>query len=103
MDLDKLREKISCPQFKDKDYGEWDNLKLEQRIAIRDLIELSKTQQKTNEELTNEIINLNNMVEVLKEELINVYTWEYAYTEEEALRRIRELKEDIPKKKIKEM
>lgn len=95
VDLDKLREKIACPQFGDEDYGEWGTLRLEQRKAIRDLIKMVKIEQEANKPLENIIVNQDKIIGVLEEELINVYTWEYAWTKEESLGRIKELKDEI--------
>ena len=94
VDLDKLREKIVCPQFGDEDYGEWGTLKLEQRKAIRDLIKMVKTEQEANKSLENIIVKQDKTIGALEEELIDIYIWEYAYTEEESLRTIKDLKDE---------
>lgn len=36
---EKLRKAIECPQFRDKDYGEWGALNLEQRRLIKRLLD----------------------------------------------------------------
>ena len=37
---EQLRDFIKCPQLGSEDYGEWGALRLEQRLAINDLLDL---------------------------------------------------------------
>lgn len=39
VNIEKTKENIKCPQFGDLEYGEWGALRLEQRIAYKELIE----------------------------------------------------------------
>lgn len=63
--LEILRDKIKCPQFGDIEYGEWGALKLEQRKAIKDLIDSSQNKDKTINDLLKRISNLEFEVEIL--------------------------------------
>lgn len=38
--IGKIREYIMCPQFGDKEYGAWGGLRLDQRQAYKDLIDI---------------------------------------------------------------
>jgi hypothetical protein len=37
-ELQRIREKISCPELGDKNYGDWGALRVEQRVTIANLI-----------------------------------------------------------------
>lgn len=39
INIENIKEYIKCPQFGDKEYGEWGALRLEQRVAYKELIE----------------------------------------------------------------
>ena len=41
----RIREKISCPQLGDDHYGEWGILNLNQRIAIKELLDFVDAQE----------------------------------------------------------
>ena len=47
----KIREKIACPQFGDRHYGEWGALRFEQRLCIFRLLQLVEAQEKRLREL----------------------------------------------------
>lgn len=44
-DVKRIREKISCPQLGDDHYGEWGALNLNQRIAIKELLDFVDAQE----------------------------------------------------------
>lgn len=44
-DVKRIREKISCPQLGDDHYGEWGALNLNQRIAIKELLDFIDAQE----------------------------------------------------------
>lgn len=56
--LEILRDKIKCPQFGDNEYGEWGALKLEQREAIKSLIDSNKNKDNTINDLLKRISNI---------------------------------------------
>ena len=44
-DVKRIKEKISCPQLGDDHYGEWGILNLNQRIAIKELLDFVDAQE----------------------------------------------------------
>ena len=39
INIEQIKEYIKCPQFGDLEYGKWGALRLEQRVAYKELIE----------------------------------------------------------------
>lgn len=57
-ELEQIREYIACPQFGDPDYGRWGILNVEQRKAIKKMLEWIDTQDTEIYELSKEIEEL---------------------------------------------
>ena len=81
INIEKIKENIKCPQFGDLEYGKWGALRLEQRIAYKELIE--------------EIEKLNNNWELLKEYIKQLPSNEYiGYWKTDILEDIDKIKEN---------
>lgn len=63
---EQIRSFIRCPQLGSEDYGEWGALRLEQKLAINDLLDVLDSADayieklyKENEELKKKILGVN--------------------------------------------
>lgn len=56
--IEQIKEYTKCPQFGDKDYGKWGALRLEQRKAYRDLIDIIEGMEQEIEKLKEKIENM---------------------------------------------
>ena len=66
--IEEIKENIKCPQFGDVEYGKWGSLRLEQRIAYRDLINIVEEQDKVIKTITKQVSeNEDTAIKLLKE------------------------------------
>jgi len=66
--IEEIKENIKCPQFGDVDYGKWGSLRVEQRIAYRDLINIVEEQDKVIKTITKQVSeNEDTAIKLLKE------------------------------------
>ena len=52
--IEKIKEYTKCPQFGDLNYGEWGTLRIEQRQAYRDLIDIIEGMEQEIERINKE-------------------------------------------------
>lgn len=64
--IGKIREYIMCPQFGDKEYGAWGGLRLDQRQAYKDLIDIIEGMEKEIERLNNRLKTSNDTCNYLR-------------------------------------
>lgn len=71
INIEKIKENIKCPQFGDLEYGKWGSLRLEQRIAYRDLINIVEEQDKVIKTITKQVSeNEDTAIKLLKENVL---------------------------------
>ena len=66
--IKEIKENIKCPQFGDISYGKWGALKIEQRVAYKQLIEEVESADNVIKSQYKEIERLNNDIKILLQE-----------------------------------